>query len=77
VRAAGRPDDCPLPREHSLGARAFVTIEQAAVVAIMGSTALQALRDHGKVLQGQEAPLIVASARSWARSSTRRTLRIC
>jgi NADPH:quinone reductase-like Zn-dependent oxidoreductase len=66
-----------LQLEHSLGARAFLTFEQAAVLAIMGSTALQALRDHGKVRQGQEVPLIVASARSWARSPTRRKLRIC
>jgi NADPH:quinone reductase-like Zn-dependent oxidoreductase len=29
-----------------------LTFEQAAVVAIMGSTALQALRDHGKVSPG-------------------------
>jgi len=38
-----------------------LTFEQAAVVAIMGSTALQALRDHGKVRQGQEVLLIGAS----------------
>jgi NADPH:quinone reductase-like Zn-dependent oxidoreductase len=38
-----------------------LTFEQAAVVAIMGSTALQALRDHGKVCQGQEVLLIGAS----------------
>jgi NADPH:quinone reductase-like Zn-dependent oxidoreductase len=38
-----------------------VTFEQAAVVAIMGSTALQALRDHGKVRQGQEVLIIGAS----------------
>src|SRR3712207_4678155 len=31
---------------------ANLTFEQAAVVPIMGSTALQALRDHGKVLPG-------------------------
>src|SRR5919112_940827 len=35
--------------------------EQAAVVAIMGSTALQALRDHGKVLPDQEVLIIGAS----------------
>ena len=38
-----------------------LTFEQAAVVAIMGSTALQALRDHGKVRTGQEVLVIGAS----------------
>src|SRR5215217_3913510 len=38
-----------------------LTFEQAAVVAIMGSTALQGLRDHGKVRQGQEVLIIGAS----------------
>jgi NADPH:quinone reductase-like Zn-dependent oxidoreductase len=38
-----------------------LSFEQAAVVAIMGSTALQALRDHGKVRQGQEVLIIGAS----------------
>src|SRR5215217_1948471 len=38
-----------------------LTFEQAAVLAIMGSTALQALRDHGKVLPGQEVLIIGAS----------------
>src|ERR687894_1286131 len=38
-----------------------LTFEQAAVVAIMGSTALQALRDHGKVHPGQEVLVIGAS----------------
>jgi NADPH:quinone reductase-like Zn-dependent oxidoreductase len=38
-----------------------LTFEQAAVVAIMGSTALQALRDHGKVRQGQQVLVIGAS----------------
>jgi NADPH:quinone reductase-like Zn-dependent oxidoreductase len=38
-----------------------LTFEQAAVVAIMGSTALQALRDHGKVRPGQELLIIGAS----------------
>jgi NADPH:quinone reductase-like Zn-dependent oxidoreductase len=38
-----------------------LTFEQAAVLAIMGSTALQALRDHGKVRQGQEVLVIGAS----------------
>ena len=38
-----------------------LTFEQAAVVAIMGSTALQGLRDHGKVRPGQEVLVIGAS----------------
>jgi NADPH:quinone reductase-like Zn-dependent oxidoreductase len=38
-----------------------LTFEQAAVLAIMGSTALQALRDHGKALPGQELLIIGAS----------------
>ena len=38
-----------------------LTFEQAAVVAIMGSTALQDLRDHGKVRPGQEVLIIGAS----------------
>jgi NADPH:quinone reductase-like Zn-dependent oxidoreductase len=38
-----------------------LTFERAAVVAISGSTALQALRDHGKVLPGQEVLIIGAS----------------
>src|ERR671921_1308331 len=38
-----------------------LTFEQAAVLAIMGSTALQALRDHGKVSPGQEVLIIGAS----------------
>jgi NADPH:quinone reductase-like Zn-dependent oxidoreductase len=40
---------------------ANLTFEQAAVIAIMGSTALQALRDHGKVRPGQEVLIIGAS----------------
>src|SRR5215212_9611984 len=40
---------------------ANLTFEQVAVVPIMGSTALQALRDHGKVRQGQEVLVIGAS----------------
>ena len=38
-----------------------LTFEQAAVLAIMGSTALQALRDQGKVREGQEVLIIGAS----------------
>jgi NADPH:quinone reductase-like Zn-dependent oxidoreductase len=40
---------------------ANLTFEQAAVVAIMGSTALQALRDHGKARPGQEVLIVGAS----------------
>jgi NADPH:quinone reductase-like Zn-dependent oxidoreductase len=40
---------------------ANLTFEQAAVVAISGSTALQALRDHGRVEPGQEVLIIGAS----------------
>jgi len=38
-----------------------LTFEQAAVIAISGSTSLQALRDHGKVRKGQEVLIIGAS----------------
>jgi NADPH:quinone reductase-like Zn-dependent oxidoreductase len=38
-----------------------LTFEQAAVLAVMGSTALQALRDQGKVEPGQEVLIIGAS----------------
>jgi NADPH:quinone reductase-like Zn-dependent oxidoreductase len=38
-----------------------LTFEQAAVVPIVGSTALQALRDHGGVRPGQEVLIIGAS----------------
>jgi NADPH:quinone reductase-like Zn-dependent oxidoreductase len=49
-------------REDKLAPKpANLTFEQAAVVAIMGSTALQALRDHAKVRQGQEVLIIGAS----------------
>jgi NADPH:quinone reductase-like Zn-dependent oxidoreductase len=49
-------------REDKLAHKpANLTFEQAAVVAIMGSTALQALRDHGKVRPGQEVLIIGAS----------------
>jgi NADPH:quinone reductase-like Zn-dependent oxidoreductase len=40
---------------------ANLTFEQAAVVAISGSTALQALRDHGRVEPGQKVLIIGAS----------------
>jgi NADPH:quinone reductase-like Zn-dependent oxidoreductase len=49
-------------REDKLAPKpANLTFEQAAVLAIMGSTALQALRDHGKVRPGQEVLIIGAS----------------
>src|SRR3712207_3601618 len=40
---------------------ANLSFEQAAVVAISGSTALQAVRDHGRVGSGQEVLIIGAS----------------
>jgi NADPH:quinone reductase-like Zn-dependent oxidoreductase len=40
---------------------ANLSFEQSAVVAISGSTGLQALRDHGKVRSGQEVLIIGAS----------------
>jgi NADPH:quinone reductase-like Zn-dependent oxidoreductase len=40
---------------------ANLTFEQAAVIAISGLTALQALRDHGEVQAGQEVLIIGAS----------------
>src|SRR3712207_2167322 len=49
-------------REDKLAPKpANITFEQAAVVAISGSTALQALRDHGKVRPGQKVLVIGAS----------------
>ena len=49
-------------REDKLAPKpANLTFEQAAVVAISGLTALQALRDHGKVRPGQEVLVIGAS----------------
>src|SRR5215216_6048648 len=49
-------------REDKLAPRpANLTFEQAAVVAISGLTALQGLRDHGKVRPGQEVLVIGAS----------------
>src|SRR5215207_10135147 len=52
---ARAPEDKLAPKPENL------TFEQAAVLAIMGSTALQALRDHGKVRPGQEVLIIGAS----------------
>jgi NADPH:quinone reductase-like Zn-dependent oxidoreductase len=40
---------------------ANLTFEQAAVLAISGSTALQALRDHGRAEPGQEVQIVGAS----------------
>src|SRR5215213_6475283 len=49
-------------REDKLAHKpAKLTFEQAAVLAISGLTALQALRDHGKVRPGQEVLVIGAS----------------
>ena len=49
-------------REDKLAPKpANLTFEQAAVLPIMGSAALQALRDHGKVRQGQELLIVGAS----------------
>ena len=48
-------EDKLAPRPENL------TFEQAGVVPIMGSTALQALRDHGRVEPGQEVLIIGAS----------------
>src|SRR5918995_3825813 len=49
-------------REDKLAHKpANLTFEQAGVVAIMGSTAVQALRDQGKVRPGQEVLIIGAS----------------
>jgi NADPH:quinone reductase-like Zn-dependent oxidoreductase len=51
-----------LAREDKLAPRpANLTFEQAAVVAISGLTALQGLRDHGRVEPGQEVLIIGAS----------------
>src|ERR687895_2235020 len=49
-------------REDKLAHKpAILTFEQAAVVAISGLTALQGLRDHGRVEPGQEVLIIGAS----------------
>src|SRR5918911_2243649 len=51
-----------LAREDKLAPKpANLTFEQAAVVAISGFTALQGLRDHGRVELGQEVLIIGAS----------------
>ena len=48
-------------RERNVGRMEGLTFEQAAVVAVSGSTALQAVRDHGKVRPGQKVLIIGAS----------------
>lgn len=51
-----------LAPEHKLAHKPpTLTFPQAAVVAISGSTALQALRDHGQVQEGQTVLIIGAS----------------
>lgn len=51
-----------LAREEKLAAKPTnLTFEQAAVTGISGSTALQAVRDHGRVKAGQEVLIIGAS----------------
>ena len=52
---ARAPEDKLAPKPANL------TFEQAAVVAVSGSTALQGLRDHGKARPGQEVLIIGAS----------------
>jgi len=51
-----------LAREDKLAPKpANLTFEQAAVVAISGLTALQGLRDHGRIEPGQEVLIVGAS----------------
>jgi NADPH:quinone reductase-like Zn-dependent oxidoreductase len=52
---ARAPEDKLAPKPENL------TFEQAAVLAIMGSTALQGLRDHGRIEPGQNVLIIGAS----------------
>jgi NADPH:quinone reductase-like Zn-dependent oxidoreductase len=59
---AGSFAEYALAREDKLAHKPDnLTFEQAAVVGISGSTALQALRDHGNVQPGQEVLIIGAS----------------
>jgi NADPH:quinone reductase-like Zn-dependent oxidoreductase len=51
----------PAPENKLAPKPANLTFEQAAAVAISGSTALQAVRDHGKVQSGQKVLIIGAS----------------
>src|SRR5919199_1842926 len=55
AECARGPEDKLAPKPANL------TFEQAAVVAISGSAALQGLRDHGRVELGQEVLIIGAS----------------
>jgi NADPH:quinone reductase-like Zn-dependent oxidoreductase len=59
---AGSFAEYALAREDKLAHKPEnLTFEQAAVVGISGSTALQALRDHGNVQSGQEVLIVGAS----------------
>jgi NADPH:quinone reductase-like Zn-dependent oxidoreductase len=59
---AGSFAEYALAREDKLAHKPEnLTFEQAAVVGISGSTALQAMRDHGNVQSGQEVLIIGAS----------------
>jgi NADPH:quinone reductase-like Zn-dependent oxidoreductase len=60
--APGSFAEYAVAREDKLAAKpASLTFEQAAVVAISGGTALQALTDHGRVEAGQSVLVIGAS----------------
>src|ERR671917_1474518 len=60
--AGGSYAEYAVAREAKLAPKpANLSFEQAAVVAISGLTALQGLRDHGKVRPGQEVLVIGAS----------------
>lgn len=64
VFGKGTSAEYALAREDKLAPRpANLTFEQAAVVAISGLTALQGLRDHGRVEPGQEV-LFIGAARA-------------
>jgi NADPH:quinone reductase-like Zn-dependent oxidoreductase len=60
-RPSGRKKVARAPENKLAPKPANLTIEQAAVVAVSGSTALQALRDHGRVKPGQQGLIIGAS----------------
>ena len=54
--------ECARASESKLAPKpASLTFEQAAVIAISGSTALQGLRDHGKVGAGRQVLIVGAS----------------